>query len=83
MPSHHTSIGANSLERKECYDIVTTDEEWYILVKVYSGCGKYIGFGLRIETGAERTTIVGIFDIIQQVVCFVFVFCFHALVGAS
>ena len=29
--------------------------------------GKYIGFGLRIETGAERTTIVDIFDIIQQV----------------
>ena len=23
-----------------------------------SGSGKYIGFGLRIETGAERTTIV-------------------------
>ena len=32
-----------------------------------SGSGKYIGFGLRIETGAERTTIVDIFDIIQQV----------------
>ena len=32
-----------------------------------SGSGKYIGFGLRIETEAERTTIVGIFDIIQQV----------------
>ena len=29
--------------------------------------GKYTGFGLRIETGAERTTIVDIFDIIQQV----------------
>ena len=26
-----------------------------------------LGFGLRIETGAERTTIVNIFDIIQQV----------------
>ena len=33
-----------------------------------SGSGKYISFGLRIETGAERTTlIVDIFDIIQQV----------------
>ena len=32
-----------------------------------SGSGKCIGFGLRIETGAERTTIVDIFDIIQQV----------------
>ena len=32
-----------------------------------SGSGKYIGFGLRIETGAERTTIVDIFDIIEQV----------------
>ena len=31
--------------------------------------GKYIRFGLRIETGEERTTIiiVDIFDIIQQV----------------
>ena len=26
-----------------------------------------VWFGLRIETGAERTTIVNIFDIIQQV----------------
>ena len=32
-----------------------------------SGSGKYIRFGLRIETGAERTTIVDIFDIIHQV----------------
>ena len=34
-----------------------------------SGSGKYIRFGLRIERGAERTTIiiVDIFDIIQQV----------------
>ena len=32
-----------------------------------SGSGKYIGFGLRIETEAKRTTIiVDIFDIIQQ-----------------
>ena len=30
--------------------------------------GKYIGFRFRIETGAERTTIiVGVFDINQQV----------------
>ena len=29
--------------------------------------GKYIRFGLRFETGAERTTIVDIFDIIQQI----------------
>ena len=28
---------------------------------------EYKGFGLRIETGAERTNIVDIFDIIQQV----------------
>ena len=29
-----------------------------------SGSGKYVRFGLRIETGAERTTIiVDIFDI--------------------
>ena len=34
----------------------------------YSGSGKYIGFGLRIETGTERTTIiVDIFNIIQTV----------------
>ena len=32
-----------------------------------SGSGKGIGFGLRIETGAERATNVDIFDIIQQV----------------
>ena len=32
-----------------------------------SGSGKYIGFGLRVEKGAERTTIVDIFDIIQKV----------------
>ena len=34
------------------------------------GSGKYIGFGLRIETGAERTTIiiVDIFDITIQTV---------------
>ena len=32
-----------------------------------SGSGKYIRFELRIETGAERTTIVDILDMIQQV----------------
>ena len=32
-----------------------------------SDSGKYIGFGLRIETGAERITTVDIFDIIQNV----------------
>ena len=35
----------------------TPDDRW-----------KYIGFGFRIETGAERTTNVHVFDIIQQVV---------------
>ena len=34
MPSHHTAIGANSLEHKDRYDIITTGEEWYISVKV-------------------------------------------------
>ena len=35
-------------------------------INIYSG--KYIGFGLVIETGGERTTtiIVDIFDIVQQ-----------------
>ena len=32
-----------------------------------NGGGKYIGLVLWIETGAERATIVDIFDIIQQV----------------
>ena len=54
MPSHHTALGANSLEHKERYDIIT-DEERCILVKLRyrtpSGRGKYIGFGLKIETG--------------------------------
>ena len=68
MSSHHTAVGANSLKHKERYDVIT-DEEWYILVYRYKtpgGSGKCIGFGLRIETGAERT-IEDIFDIIQQV----------------
>ena len=32
-----------------------------------SGSGKYIEFGLRIETGAQRTPLVDIFNLIQQV----------------
>ena len=28
-----------------------------------SGSGKYIRFGLRIEIGANRTTIVDVFDV--------------------
>ena len=32
-----------------------------------SGSGKYMKFGLKIGTGAQRTTIVDISDIIQQV----------------
>ena len=32
-----------------------------------SGSVEHIGFGLRIETRTESTTIVDIFDIIQQV----------------
>ena len=61
VPSHHTTKGAYSREHKERCDIIP-DEEWYILVKVLyrtpNGSGKYTGFGFRIETGAERTTIV-------------------------
>ena len=31
VPSHHNvAKGANSLEHKERYDIIITDEEWYI-----------------------------------------------------
>ena len=40
---------------------------FWLRYMIPSGSGKYIGFGLRIETGAEGTTIVDIFDIIQQV----------------
>ena len=40
---------------------------WLRYNRTPSGSGKYIGFGLRIETGAERTTNVDVFDIIQQV----------------
>ena len=39
---------------------------FWLRYRTRSGSGKYIGFGSRIETGAERTTIiVDIFDIIQ------------------
>ena len=44
---------------------------FWLRCRTHSGSGKYIEIGLRIETGAERTTIiiVDIFDIIiQQVV---------------
>ena len=40
---------------------------FWLRYRTPSGSGKYIGFGLRIETGAERTTIVDIFDVIHQV----------------
>ena len=41
---------------------------FWLRYRTPSGSGKYIGFGLRIETVAERTTIiVDIFDIIQQI----------------
>ena len=46
MPSQPTAIGASSVEQNERYDIIT-DEEWYILVKVY-GASCYFddhGFG--------------------------------------
>ena len=43
-------------------------DTFWLRYRTPSGSGKYIGFGLRIETGAERTTIiVDIFDITQQV----------------
>ena len=41
---------------------------FWLRYRIPSGSGKYIGFGLRIEIRAERTTIiVDIFDRIQQV----------------
>ena len=43
-----------------------TSDTFWSRYRTPSGSGKYIGFGLRIETGVERTTIVDIFDIIQQ-----------------
>ena len=70
MSSNHT-IGAYSLEHKEGrYGIIIGEEcctFWLIRYRTPSGGGKYIGFGLKIETGAERTTLVDIFDIIQKV----------------
>ena len=51
VTSHHraTAIGANRLEHKELYDIIT-DEEWYILFS----CGNVIPltafcFGITIS----------------------------------
>ena len=43
---------------------VTVEQVRY---RTASDSGKYIGFGLRIETGTERATIVDIFDTIQTV----------------
>ena len=40
---------------------------FWLRYRTASGSGKYMGFGLRIETGAERTTIIDIFDIIKKV----------------
>ena len=40
---------------------------FWLRYRASSGRGKYIEFGLRIETGAKRTTIVDILDIIQKV----------------
>ena len=40
---------------------------FWLRYRTPSGSGKYIGFGSRIETGAERTTTVDIFDIVLQV----------------
>ena len=68
MPSNHTTIGAFSLEHKERCDIITDKSGiFWLRYRAPSGSGKYIGFGLRIETGAERATIVDVFDIIQKV----------------
>ena len=50
--------------------LVKKSSTFWLRYRTSSGSGKYIlvGFGLMIETGAERTTIiVDIFDIIQQV----------------
>ena len=40
---------------------------FWLRYRTPSGSGKYIGFGLRIETGGEMTTIVDIFGIIEQI----------------
>ena len=41
---------------------------FWLRYRTPSSSGKYMGFGLRIETGTGRTTIiVDIFDIIQQI----------------
>ena len=60
MPSHHTATGAISLEHKERYHIITDEKfgTFWLRYRTPSGSGKYIGFGLRIETEAERTIII-------------------------
>ena len=35
---------------------------FWLRYRTPSGSGKYTGFGLRMETGTARTTIVDIFD---------------------
>ena len=48
--------------------LVMRSGTFWLRYRTPSGSVKLTGFGLRIETGAERTTIiVDIFDIIQQV----------------
>ena len=39
---------------------------FWLRYRTPSGSDKYMRFGLRIETGAERITVVDIFDMIQQ-----------------
>ena len=41
---------------------------FWLRYRTPSGSGKYVGFAVRIEIGADSTTIiVDVFDIIQQV----------------
>ena len=61
MPSHHTVTGAISLEQNERYEM--RSDTFWLMYGTPSGSGKYIRFGLRTETGAERT-VVDIFDIV-------------------
>ena len=53
--SHHSATGAICLEHKERYDIITA---FWLRYRTPSVSGKYIKFGLRVETGAERATMV-------------------------
>ena len=46
------------------YSAIYDDHTYIHTYRIPSGSGKYIEFGLKIETGAEMTTIVDIFDII-------------------